>query len=344
MPGPGRKIALVALTTGGRRLAATLAGALPGAVCEPVRHGVRATLARLWAGYDGIVCIMAAGIVLRAVAPLLADKRRDPCVVVMDERGQWAVSLAGGHLGGGNDLARTLARLTGGQAVITTASDVLGHTALDLWMAANGLKAEPQDGVAWVSGLLVNRGVLRIASEVPGPLPADFQRVEAAAAEVIVYWRAAAVLPPAAGTGRRLLLRPPVLAVGVGCNRGTPAEEFDAALDELFAGSGLATAAVRCVASIDVKRDEPGLRAFAASRGWPLLFFGKDRLNTVPVAVASAAAMRATGARGVAEPAARLAAGGGELLVEKHKWRNVTLAVAKAAYTLSEPVPAIPTT
>ncbi len=336
-----RSVALVALTTGGRRLAAALAAALPGGVCEPVQDGVRATLTRLWTRYEGIVCVMAAGIVVRAVAPLLADKRQDPCVVVMDERGQWAVSLVGGHLGGGNELARSLARLTGGQAVITTASDVLGRTALDVWLAANGLTPEPPELVTWASGLLVNRGFLQVACDVPGPLPDDFQAVEVATAEVAVTWRAASALPPA---GRRLLLRPPVLAVGVGCNRGTPVEEFDAALAELFAEAGLAIAAVRCLASIDLKRDEPGLRAFAARHQWPLVFFDKDRLNTVPVAASSPAVQQATGARGVAEPAACLAAGTGQLLVRKRKWQNVTLAVAKAAYTLSEPVPAIPTT
>ncbi len=336
----GKKIAILALTVGGRRLAAGLAAVLSGAVCEPVTGGIRATLARLWPRYDGFVCIMAAGIVVRAVAPLVADKRRDPCVVVMDERGRWAVSLLGGHLGGGNDLAHRLARLTGGRAVITTASDVLGRTALDLWMAANSLVADRPELVTWASSVLVNRGVLRVASEVDGPLPADFQLVAPADADVLVTWR----LVDTGGQSRQLVLRPPVLVVGVGCNRNTPVEEFETALTELFADTGLAKGAVRTLATIDLKRDEAGLVAFAEQCGWPVLFFDKDELNSVPVEASSPAVLRATGARGVAEPAACLAAATGQLLVRKRKWQNVTLAVAMATYTLSVPAPATPTT
>lgn len=332
------RIAVLSLTEGGGRLAARICAALPGA--EPVARDrpVADLLARLWQGYDGIVGIMAAGIVVRAMASLVSDKRRDPCVVVMDEKGDFAISLLGGHLGGGNDLARRVAAVTGGRAVITTASDVLGRTALDLWLRANDLTTADHAGVTVASARLVGKGRLRVQTEVELALPADFERVAAeAAADLVVTLRPATA-------GGPLHVHPRRLVVGVGCNRGTSAAEFETALAELFAERNLSPLAVRNLASIDLKRDEAGLLAFAAGHGWPIDFFNQQQLNQVPVAVPSAAVHRATGAFGVAEPAAWLSAGSGQLLVEKHKWNNVTMAVAVAGYESSAPAPAAPNT
>ncbi len=75
---------------------------------------------------------MSSGIVVRDLAPLLRSKHADPGVVVVDERGRHAISLLSGHQGGGNALARRVAALLGGTAVITTASDVRELPALDL--------------------------------------------------------------------------------------------------------------------------------------------------------------------------------------------------------------------
>ena len=82
-----------------------------------------------WRAYTQLIFIAASGIVVRTIAPLLQGKDRDPGVVVVDHRGRFAVSLISGHLGGANDLAREVAALTRGEAVITTATDCLGLTA-----------------------------------------------------------------------------------------------------------------------------------------------------------------------------------------------------------------------
>jgi cobalt-precorrin 5A hydrolase len=85
--------------------------------------------ARLWGEADALVFTCACGIAVRAVAPLVFSKLRDPAVVVIDETGSFAISLLSGHVGGANDLARQIAALTGAAPVITTASDA--HAALE---------------------------------------------------------------------------------------------------------------------------------------------------------------------------------------------------------------------
>lgn len=387
------KIGVLAITAGGRKLADDLvigfnqAAAAPAqpaaeptsppaangrpwrAATVPVEQGIAAALAAAWPRHDGLVCIMAAGIVVRAVAPLLADKKSDPAVVVVDEGGQFAVSLLSGHLGGGNHLARRVAALTGGQAVITTASDVLQLTPLDLWARTQNLVAAAPQAMTTASARLVNHGRLRVYSEtaVAGLPPGLLPVTEPEAADLIISCRTEPAELTAIGirakTGAKIegkpqfplptappvIFHPRQLVVGIGCNRGTPAAEMEAALNELLAAEGLARAAVRNLATIDLKRDETGLLDFARRNGWPLAFYRPEELQAqiaaAPTRITPAAAvLKATGAAGVAEPAALLSSGASQLLIRKHNWKNVTLALTKANFTLSAQVRELPAT
>ena len=267
---------------------------------------------------------MATGIVVRTLAPLLKDKRSDPAVVVCDEQGDYAVSLLSGHLGGGNTLARQVAAITGGQAVITTASDVQGKVALDLWARDLSLVVADKKGLTRAMGKLVNRGWVTLYSAYPLPkLPAEIQRQDQPEdADLVIS--VATDLEISGG-----LLYPQALVAGIGCNRNTPAAEIEAALRQACAENNLARQAIKSLASIDLKSDEQGLLEFSRRNRLPIEFFHRDRLNGVEGVSTSAVVLKATGARGVAEPAAVLASGGGRLLVKKMKWTNVTVAIAE---------------
>ena len=316
-------IAILALTKGGQALARRLARSLPATVFF-CRGSLRRTMEQCWHDHDALVCIMAAGIVVRTLAPLIEDKQRDPAVVVCDEQGRFAVSLLSGHLGGGNELANRVAAVTGGRAVITTASDVQGKTALDLWARDLGLVVADRDGLTRAMGKLVNHGSVTLYSDYPLPnLPEDIQPTDQPQAADLIITAATGV--QTSGT----LLYARALVAGVGCNRNTPAEEIEQALQQACQENNFARGSVALLASIDLKRDEQGLLAFARRHGLPLVFFNKDELNTVDGVSTSAVVLRATGARGVAEPAAVLASDGGRLLVKKMKWPNVTVAIAE---------------
>jgi cobalt-precorrin 5A hydrolase/precorrin-3B C17-methyltransferase len=116
---------------------------------------------------------------------------------------------------------------------------------------------------------------------------------------------------------------------GVGCNSGTSADEIEKAVRAALDSRSLSFLSVRAVATIDRKGDEPGLAAFAARNRLPVLTFPAAELNGVSGVALSAPALKATGARAVAEPSAVLGAGGGPLLIKKRKAGNVTVAVAE---------------
>ncbi len=287
------------------------------------------------------IFIAATGIVVRCIAPLLAGKTVDPAVLVLDNHGKFVISLVSGHLGGANDLARQVAEITGGAAVITTATDTEGLPAPDVLAVRAGLHVLNSDAIRMVSAALLagktiplhdpegwllpwlrgeELGYFRILDEV-APLAPRTSTVPQAP-QVQVAWRGAA---PSATC---LVLVPPALCLGVGCRKGVSAEEILDLIHKVCTENNFEASAVACLASVDIKAEEPGLVQAAAILGVPLRTFSAGELAVYPPAQVSAKATAALGLPGVCEPAARCAAGGGPLLVGKQTLGRVTLAVA----------------
>lgn len=345
-------LAVVAITERGAQLARRIGGAAENCVvCLPERFraddGCRyfdiplgVFLPELFGSCRGLVCIMATGIVVRILAPHLRGKAVDPAVVAMDEAGAFAVSLLAGHLGGANELARELAEITGGQAVITTATDVNGLPAWDELARRHGLVVEPVANIKHLNGQLLRGEKIalvdkrsRIAPEVlpaPGVFPAESFAAALASKAAGMVFVTHRLVPDLDRRANLLLLRPRDLVVGIGCNRGTSADEIETALSEALQRTFLSPASVACLATISDKADEAGLNEFARRHGWPIEYHDAAALNGVAApAPPSPHALAAIGAKGVCEPAAILSAAGGRLLVAKRKRGNVTLAIAE---------------
>lgn len=325
------RVGLLAITSGGHSLAEKLASVLDHASILAKNEGdkVADILRHNWGEYDGFICIMATGIVVRSIAPLLKDKKTDPCVIVCDQHGKHAISLLSGHLGGGNALASNVARVTGGQAVITTASDTLGLVALDLWAKECRLSLPNREDLTRISTELVNSGSLLCYSDVEiSSLPKGLKRCEdPAQAQVLVSHK---IYKDA----QSVQFYPKNLVIGTGCNRGTPASEFEEALAELFSDLQLSKNSIKNLASIDKKNDEVGLLAFAENNNWSIDFYDKTTINSQNNVEISLAALKAVGAIGVAEPASLLSAKSNLLLSRKRKWKNITMAVAQVPFSL----------
>lgn len=325
------KLGVIAITRSGRDLAEKIVRQMAGAtlISKERDEKVADLLRHNWQAYDGFICIMATGIVVRSIAPLLGDKRTDPCVLVCDQEGDHVISLLSGHLGGGNALAIKVAATTGGQPVITTASDTMGLIALDIWARDNNLATPDKEALTRVTTQLVNKGALNCYTDLevkslPNGLVGcdDPDQAELIISHKTVYMSSA------------VQFYPRNLVVGTGCNRGTPAQEFEEALEELFSELNLSKHSIRNLASIDKKSDETGMLQFAASNSWTIDFFDKTTLNSQNNLEISFAALKAVGAIGVAEPASLVSAKSNLLLSRKRKWKNITMAVAQVPFTL----------
>jgi cobalt-precorrin 5A hydrolase len=355
-----RNLAVWVLTPNGLSLAQRLRGRWPEAVVHCSRRlaadaprvetvvfdRLTEHVAQRFRCFDGHIFIMAAGIAVRAVAPLLDHKFRDPAVVVVDDAGRFAVSLLAGHVGGANRLAEAVAGHLGAEPVITTATDANGRPAIDRLALELGLAME---NAAAVKG--VNMALLEghpVALWDPGGLvaprlgamarPADlaaFANLSEGQAGIYVDDQCVPLPEPV------LCLRPPTLAAGIGCNRGTAAAEMAALLEAGLAEVGRSARSLMCIASIDLKADEPGLGDLARQLGVPLHFYSAEALNRVRhVPNPSAMVAEHVGVPSVCEAAALLATDRGTLIVTKRKSANATCAIARRAWPSSASDPA----
>lgn len=320
----GNNVSVFFVTEAGKSLAEKLLGLYPGCT---VRRFSRPAVLGGWKRGARLVFIMATGIVLRTIAALIKDKKTDPAVVVLDEKGEYAISLLGGHLGGANETAREIAAYLKARPVITTASDLNGLPSLDLWAQEQGLRIDNWHLLPKIGTKLVNRGGLRIYSDMDIDLPDRFSRTKKPAeADVIISRR---LELRGRSMNQALYLRPPVVALGIGCNRGTSEDEIRQEVSAALKSRNISMLSVCAVGTVVQKKDEKGLVSFARSLSVPLVTFSADELNAVQGVGTSDAALRATGAKAVAEPAAVLASRGGRLIMKKKKAGNLTVAAAE---------------
>lgn len=301
---------------------------------------LKSLIGSLWHDVDGFVMVMATGIVVRMIAPLLESKQTDPAVVTMDDAGRFAISLLSGHLGGANELAERCAFLTGARAVITTATDANKLPSFDMLAREQGWVIDDISQVKTLNRLLLDDeeiavvdpgGKTRCWFHGRGRLSFFETITEATSSKARGFlFVTNRHLPPQTQPENLLILRPRNLVLGIGCNRGTPVDEIEAFVAAHLKRIFVSLKSVCCIASAAAKRDEAGLIAFAARHGIPMEFFESEALNQVACpSPPSEYARAAIGAAGVAEPAALLASGGGRLLLKKVKSESVTLAVAE---------------
>ncbi len=153
-----------------------------GSEAAPYSGPVKTVLLDAFAGSEALICIMAAGIVVRSLAPALVSKHSDPAVLVLDEGGEFAISLLSGHKGGANELARQVSALLGGTPVLTTASDSQQLPALDLLGRRFGWQLAADSDMTGVIAALVNGEALGVMQDfgddswLPQPLPPHNRR------------------------------------------------------------------------------------------------------------------------------------------------------------------------
>lgn len=348
------KLAVIAVTNNGARLAKEIAqsfthydifvksGRNPLGYAQEY-DSLGELITKIFSAYDALVFIMATGIVVRVIAPFIRDKRVDPAIVVADESGRHVISLLSGHIGGANELARTIAANIGATAVITTATDVGGQPAADVLAVKAGLKIEPFACLKQINAAAANGEKVRYFLDQALPRRAFYHEqagrldIELADMDDIARdccYDAAVVVTDQCLTIAKphVMLRPPTLAVGIGCRRGVSEAEITAAVAAACSKAGRSTGSIAVIGSTALKQDETGLLNAARTLGVPIQFYDNSQLAATiekyQLQVSSFVNDK-IGVGNVCEAAAILAGQTSQLLLPKTKFSRVTVAVSR---------------
>lgn len=307
---------------------------IPGAEVYP--GSLKDHLEGLWQRHHSFVFCLAAGAVTRLIAPLLADKASDPAVVVVDEAGQFAISLCSGHQGGADRLAKLVALQLGATAVLTGAAVGLGLPGIDIFGLPFGWQRGAGNWTA-VSAAVARGETVEVIQEtgsklwqqhLPGGHNLVFENPNLPATAQILIGN-----EPNSGENC-VNWHPRVLWLGIGCERGTSAELIAYAIQQSCQSANLAMEAIAGIATIDLKADEVGLLAVCGNK-WPLKTFSAEELQMIEVPNPSSVVASEVGTPSVAEAAALKAANSQQLLVEKQIFRAEQIDNSSGAVTVA---------
>lgn len=303
---------------------------------------------------NAMLFIGACGIAVRAIAPYITDKLKDAPVLVMDEKGRYVIPVLSGHMGGANELAVCLAKKTGAEPVITTATDVNEKFAVDLFAKENRLFLVNKDGIAKVSSKTLDgkKIVMSVTPELEnyffkkngltetdcsgwsertrqkaGQVPEGVSMVSYSPehpVDVLITSRDSV-------SDAALILRPKEYVIGMGCKKGRPADEIEDFIAEILEELGIDKAQVFALASVSQKKDEPGLLAWSRKERIPFFTYTPQELQeTEGIFKSSSFVKKQIGVDNVCERAAvKACIPGGKLIFGKCAKNGMTIAVAK---------------
>lgn len=314
--------------------------------------------------YDQVLCIMALGIVVRMIAPYIEHKSKDPAIVVMDEAGHHTISLLSGHLGGANEWASTIALAIDSDPVITTATDVNGLPAPDVWARNEQLTVDDFNTLIAVNSAVVageqvnyyidesipNSAILmQSAGEHVGKhgkvygfivdCSSDEAKVNLVDDKISVQMLQNSrshrvvvtdkIIPTAS---HQLILRPKTFTMGIGCRRDTPKELILEAITQSLEQHQLSPKSLLTAASVIVKQDEVGLLEAMRELGWPIKFYEQEEMEPIieQQKLHESTFVKGTiGVGNVCETTALLAAKSQTLIQEKTIYPKITIAIAQ---------------
>ena len=275
---------------------------------------LKAHLASIWQDYHAFVFCLATGAVVRLIAPLLQHKAHDPAVVVVDQEGQFVISLCSGHQGGADQLARLIAHQIGAVPVVTGASASSSLPGVDVlgvpfgWQRGEGNWTGVSAAVARgdMVQVIQDAGSTLWQDHLPPEHPFDFDGEHPAIAPPRI-WISATQRRFFPDSMPKVQWHPRVLWVGVGCERGVSRKLIETAIEQVCRRFHLAQSAIAGIATIDLKADEAGILELCRDRHFPLKTFSAEALSQVDVPTPSQVVAQEVGTPSVAEAAALLA-------------------------------------
>lgn len=320
------KIAIIAITSGGIEIAKRLSGEFPADIYVNTRysdHGqfkvfnhLKEVIPSIFREYRGAVFIMSLGAVVRIIAPYLDDKFHDIPVIVIDDLGKFVIPVISGHHGA-NALSLKISRILGGEAVLTTASDINGINSVDSVATRYGLTILNRENLAVVSGDMLAGLPVQVINKTPMIIP-ELEGSDRGRKIIITYMEET--------DSSALVLVPRLLDIGIGFSTDATLSDMSSAIDILFRKYHLYKEAIRSISTIDLKSSNRDIHKLAEDLNCPLYFYRAGELN-LHASEKSDIVFRATGAYSVSNAAARISSKNGMPVITKEIINNVTVSV-----------------
>lgn len=229
-----------------------------------------------------LIFVGAAGIAVRAIAPFVQDKFKDPAVLVIDEKGKYVIPILSGHVGGANAYAVQLAEQLQAEAVITTATDIHHKFAVDVFAKKNQLFIKDRAWAKEISAAVLRGEKVKffcegqISGNVPQEVVLEQEKISGNVPQENEKEQRICV-----GIHRNCQLIPKAVVLGIGCRKGKSKEEIEAFVTEQLEKQQIAMESIACVASVDKKKDEKGILAFCEKYGLEFQTFSPEELEAV---------------------------------------------------------------
>lgn len=325
------KIAIITLTQEAQNIALNLKNALendPTVFSVDIFHkDVKNTLKRIFSRYECIIGIMATGIMVRNVCALIKDKIHDPAVLVMDDNRKYVISLLSGHLGGSNDMAVKIAKITGAEPVITTATDTHDKLGIDSIARKYYLQIDEPANIRVINSALVN-------NEIPNLyVPSKFSYIldDQAVNNSYKCFKSINNLFKASFRDTDINLNPRKFVMGIGARKNIPKDEVLNSIKKAMNILNLPIERINSIATAEIKKDEAGIVESAKDLQIPLEIISLDKLKEFenPICSISPLVMEKFDIIGVCEPSALIAAGeNSKLIFKKTAFDGVTISIA----------------
>lgn len=272
----------------------------------------------------GIIFISSTGIAVRAIAPCLKGKTIDPGVVVVDAKGEYAISLLSGHLGGGNELAIKVSEILKAMPIITTATDSLGVKAPDMIAKENNLLIPDIKKAKDISAFLIEGKKVVFEDE---DKIIDIPKGYIECTEGSENLPKVKVTNKISGSEALVLVRKNLI-LGIGCRKDVPKEKMVDFIRESLKEYGYREDSVLKISTIDLKSKEEAILNISQVFRVPLEIHSRDEVRKIEhLFKCSDFVRKSIGVGAVAEPCVYLS--GGEIVVERISKEGMTLCIGE---------------